>query len=58
MVSVELAANEKDILDTIERACQALMGVTVGTNQIAGPVRAGEKLPALFDEFIGLAGEI
>jgi hypothetical protein len=57
LVSVELAANEKDILDTIEWACQALMGVIVGTNQIAGPVRAGEKLPALFDEFIGLAGE-
>jgi hypothetical protein len=54
LVSVELAASDKDILDTIEWACQALMGVIVGTNQIAGPVKAGEKLAALFDEFIFL----
>jgi len=56
LVSVELAASEKDILDTIEWACQALMGVIVGANQIAGPVQAGEKLRALFDEFIRLTG--
>ncbi len=56
LVSVEPAASEKDILDTIEWACQALMGVIVGANQIAGPVQAGEKLPGLFDEFIRLAG--
>jgi len=56
LVSVEPIAREKDILDTMEWACQALMGVVVGTNQIAGPVKAGEKLPALFDEFIRLAG--
>jgi hypothetical protein len=56
LVSVEPAASEKDTLDTMEWACQALMGVTVGANQIAGPVKAGEKLPALCDEFIGLTG--
>jgi hypothetical protein len=55
LVSVEVAPSEKDILDTIEWACQALMGVIVGANQIACPVQAGEKLPALFDEFIRLA---
>jgi Family of unknown function (DUF5677) len=55
-VSIEPAASEKDYLDTIEWACQALLGVIVGANQIAGPVKAGEKLPALFDEFIRLAG--
>jgi hypothetical protein len=54
LVSVEPVASEKDILDTIEWACQALMGVIVGANQIAGPVKAGEKLPALCDEFIRL----
>jgi hypothetical protein len=32
------------------------MGVIVGANQIAGPVKAGEKLPALCDEFMRLAG--
>jgi hypothetical protein len=32
------------------------MGVVVGTNQIVGRVKAGEKLPALFDEFLQLAG--
>jgi hypothetical protein len=54
LVSVEPVASEKDILNTIEWACQALMGVIVGANQIAGPVKAGEKLSALCDEFIRL----
>jgi hypothetical protein len=53
-VSVESATSEKDTLDTIEWACQVLMGVIVGANQIAGPVKAGEKLPALCEEFIRL----
>lgn len=56
LVSVEPVASEKDALDTLEWACQAFMGVIVGANQIAGPVKAGEKLPALCDEFIRLAG--
>jgi len=55
-VSVEPAVGEKATLDTMEWACQALMGVIVGANQIAGPVKAGEKLPALFEEFLRLAG--
>ena len=37
-------------------ACQALMGVIVCANQIAGPVKAGEKLRVLCDEFIQLTG--
>jgi hypothetical protein len=53
LISVEPAAREKDILDTIERACQALMGAIVGANQIAGPVKAGEKLPPLADREFG-----
>jgi len=56
LVSVEPVPSEKDILDTIEWACEALMGVIVGANQIAGPVKAGENLPGLFDEFLRLAG--
>jgi hypothetical protein len=56
LLSVELAPSEKDILDTLEWACQALMGVIVGANQISGPVKAGEKLPALCDEFLHLTG--
>jgi hypothetical protein len=56
LVSVEPVASEKDVIDTMEWACQALMGVTVGANQIAGPVKAGEKLSALADEFLQLAG--
>jgi hypothetical protein len=56
LVSVEPPTSEKDTLDTIEWACQAFMGVVVAANQIAGPVKAGEKLPALFDEFMQLAG--
>jgi len=55
LVSVEPAAREKDVLDTIEWACQALMGVIVGANQVAGPVKAGAKLPSLCDEFLRLA---
>jgi hypothetical protein len=55
LISVEPVAREKDILDTIEWACQALMGVIVGANQVAGPVKAGEKLPGLCDEFLQLA---
>jgi hypothetical protein len=55
-ISVEVVPSEKDILDTIEWACQALMGVIVGANQVAGPVKAGEKLPGLADEFLRLAG--
>jgi hypothetical protein len=56
LVSVEPSTSEKDVLDTIEWACQAFMGVVVGANQIAGPLKAGEKLPALCDEFMRLAG--
>jgi hypothetical protein len=55
-ISVEVVPSEKDILDTIEWACQALVGVIVGANQVAGPVKAGEKLPDLADEFLRLAG--
>jgi hypothetical protein len=54
-ISVEPVVGEKATLDTMEWACQALMGVIVGANQIAGPVKAGERLPALFDEFLLLA---
>jgi hypothetical protein len=46
LVSIEPVAREKDILDTMEWACQALIGVTVCTNQIAGPTKAGERLSA------------
>jgi hypothetical protein len=56
LVSVEPPASEKATLDTMEWACQALMGVIVVANQIAGPVKAGEKLPVLCDEFIRLTG--
>jgi hypothetical protein len=43
-------------LNTIEWACQAFIEVVVGVNQIAGRVKASEKLPALCDEFMRLAG--
>ncbi|MBB4373450.1 hypothetical protein GGD63_006273 [Bradyrhizobium sp. cir1] len=56
LLTVEAEVTEKDILDTIEWSCQALMGVIVGANQIAGPVKAGVKLSGLFDEFLHLAG--
>jgi Family of unknown function (DUF5677) len=56
LLSVEPVASEKDCLDTIEWACQAFMSVIVFANQIAGPVKAGEKLPPLRDEFMRLAG--
>jgi hypothetical protein len=55
-VSVEPVASEKDTFDTLEWASQAFMGGIVGANQIAGPVKAGEKLPALCDEFMRFAG--
>src|SRR5260370_7745291 len=50
LVSVELPASEKDILDTIEWACQALMGVLAPANQIPGPAHAGQNLPPFFHE--------
>jgi Family of unknown function (DUF5677) len=56
LLSVAPDASDKDILDTLEWSCQALMGVIVGANQICGPVSAGEKLPALCEEFMRLAG--
>lgn len=56
LVAVEPIVREKDILNTMEWACQALMGVTVGANQIVGGVKAGEKLPTLCDEFVQLTG--
>ena len=40
LVSIEPVPTEKDILDTMEWACQALMGATVCANQIAGPTKA------------------
>jgi hypothetical protein len=56
LMLVEPVPSEKDTLDTMEWACQALLGVIVAANQIAGPVKAGERFPALFDEFMCLAG--
>jgi hypothetical protein len=56
LLTVEARLTERDILDTIEWSCQALMGVIVGANQITGPVKAGVKLSGLFDEFLHLAG--
>jgi hypothetical protein len=56
LVSAEPVASEKDTLNTIEWACQAFMGVIVGANQVAGPVKAGEKLSASCDEFMRLTG--
>jgi hypothetical protein len=55
-VSAKPVVSEKDTLDTIEWACQAFMGVIVGANQIAGPVKAGEQLPNLCEEFMRFAG--
>jgi len=55
LISVEPPGREKEILDTIEWACQAIMGVIVGADQIAGPVKAGEKLSDLADEFLKIA---
>jgi hypothetical protein len=56
LISVEPIASEKDILNTMEWSCQALMGVTVGANQIACRVKSGEMLPTLCDEFVQLTG--
>jgi hypothetical protein len=56
LISVDPTVSEKEALDTMQYACQALMGVIVAANQVAGPVEAGQKLSGLFDEFISLAG--
>jgi hypothetical protein len=56
LIAVEPTVSEKGALDTMEYACQALMGVIVAANQVAGPSEAGQKLPGLFDEFNSLAG--
>jgi hypothetical protein len=56
LIAIEIVASEKDNLDTMEWACQALMGVIVAANQIAGPLAAGGKLEPLFNEFLALAG--
>jgi Family of unknown function (DUF5677) len=55
LISVEPVPIEKEVLDTMQFACQALLGVSVGANQIAGPVKAGEQLAPLFEEFLALA---
>jgi hypothetical protein len=45
--------SEKHVLDTSR---SNIYGVVVGANQIAGPVKAGEQLPIMFDELMRLAG--
>lgn len=54
----EPTPSEKETVATIEYACQALMGLIVGANQIAGPTKAGEKLSCLFEEFLQLASAV
>lgn len=56
LVTVEAKLSEKDVLDTFEWSCQALIGVMVASNQIAGPVKAGEQLFNIADEFMRLTG--
>lgn len=56
LLTVEAKITENDILDTIQWSCQALIGVIVATNQVAGPVKAGEKLEEIFSEFLRMSG--
>jgi hypothetical protein len=55
LISVEPEPKDKELVDTMEYACQALLGVIVAANQIVGPTKAGERLIPLADEFNGLA---
>ncbi len=54
-LSIVPTPSEKDLLDAMEWACQAFMGVILAANQIAGQVEADRKLSGLFDEFNSLA---
>lgn len=42
---------ESEIVDTLNLACLAAIGVCVGVNQLVGPTPAGEKLIGLSDEY-------
>jgi len=43
-----------EVLQTLEFACSALLGICVGANQIIGGLPSGKKLAPMFDEFLTL----
>jgi hypothetical protein len=43
-----------EMLQTLQFACNALLGVCVGTNQIIGGLPSGKRLESMFEEFLAL----
>ena len=43
-----------EVLQTLEFACSALLGICVGANQIIGGLPSGKKLEPMFEEFLAL----
>jgi hypothetical protein len=44
----------KEILQTLEFACSALLGICVGANQIIGDLPSGKELAPMFEELLAL----
>jgi hypothetical protein len=53
-IDVEPTPDKDELSETLFLACMALLGASVGTNQVFGGVPAGEELKALSNEFIDL----
>ena len=49
---------EKEILQTVEFACGALLGICTGANQIVGDLPSGKQLAPMFEEFIALRKDV
>ena len=53
-IDVEPALNEQELSDTLKFACNAVLGVLVGVNEILGGTRANSKINAAADAYEGL----
>jgi hypothetical protein len=56
-IDVEPPVKEKEIEQTLELLCQAVMGVCIGVNQILGGTSGGNALNALADQYVALSNK-
>jgi hypothetical protein len=54
-IDVEPVVKDKDVAETLEYLCMALMGVCVGVNQMLGGTPGGNALNALAEEYTALS---
>jgi Family of unknown function (DUF5677) len=56
-IDVEPIVTDKEIEETLELLCQAVMGVLVGVNQMLGGTKGGEALNGLADAYVALSNK-